>query len=99
MATVQAHMVDPDFGVTDLVNTMGMSRVQLHRKLHALTGFSASVFIRTYRLKQAAVLLKKNSGNVAEIAFEVGFNNLSYFHRCFLKQYGKTPAQFNQHPE
>jgi signal transduction histidine kinase/ligand-binding sensor domain-containing protein/DNA-binding response OmpR family regulator len=94
MDIVQAQMTDADFGVPGLALALGMSRVQLHRKLNALTGLSASRFIRSLRLRRATELLKQRSGNVAEIAYEVGFNNVPYFHKCFLEQFGKTPAQY-----
>ena len=94
MALVQAEMANADFGVPELVSGVGMSRMQLHRKLHALTGLSTSRFIRTLRLKRAAELLKQRSGNVAEIAFEVGFNNVPYFHKCFREQFDKTPNEY-----
>jgi len=71
-----------------------MSRMQLHRKLLALTNKSANNFIRSLRLKRAAELLRQHYGNVAQIAYEVGFNNPSYFAECFRKQFGKLPSEY-----
>jgi len=71
-----------------------MSRMQLFRKLKALTNQNPSEFIRTIRLKRAAQLIKKKFGNVAEITYEVGFNNLSYFAKCFKELYGLSPSEF-----
>jgi AraC-like DNA-binding protein len=66
----------------------------LHRKLHALTNQSTNQFIRSLRLKRAAELLRQHYGNVAEIAYEVGFNNPSYFAECFRQQFGVLPSEF-----
>jgi transcriptional regulator GlxA family with amidase domain len=68
--------------------------MQLFRKLKALTNQTPSEFIRTIRLKRAASLIKQKFGNVAEITYEVGFNNLSYFAKCFKELYGKSPSEY-----
>jgi AraC-like DNA-binding protein len=69
--------------------------MHLYRKIKALAGQTPSQFLRTIRLKRAAVLLSKESDNVAQIAYAVGFNNLSYFNRCFKEQFGVTPGKFS----
>ena len=71
-----------------------MSRMQLLRKIRALTGQAPGEFIRTTRLKRAAQLLDKKFGNVAEICYEAGFNNLSYFSKCFREFYGILPSDY-----
>jgi AraC-like DNA-binding protein len=83
------------FSTQEFSEAIGMSRMQLHRKLKALTGLSASEFIRSQRLKLAASLLQNSNANVSEIAYEVGFNDPSYFTKCFREAYGTPPTEFN----
>ena len=89
-------MGNSEFSVEDFSNTLAMSRVQLHRKLRGLLNLSPSDLIRNIRLKKAAELLKKGSGNITEIAYEVGFNNLSYFAKCFQEAYGCLPSDYGK---
>jgi signal transduction histidine kinase/ligand-binding sensor domain-containing protein/DNA-binding response OmpR family regulator len=91
---VETKISDPEFSVDDFVKEMALSRTDLYRKLKALTGLSAKEFIRTIRLKRAAHLLRHQYGNISEIAYEVGFNNPSYFAECFHKQFKQLPSQY-----
>ncbi len=91
---LEAHLADPEFDTEKFARKMGVSRSQLHRKFRALTGQSTTEFIRSIRLKRAASLIKQGYGNISEIAFEVGFNHLSYFTECFRKQFGVPPSKF-----
>jgi len=91
---LDTRLIEPTFGVEDLSQAVGMSRMQLHRKLKAFTGFSASEFIRTQRLKLAAQLLKNSDINISEIGYSVGFNNHAYFSKCFKEMYQCTPSEF-----
>jgi len=91
---VEEHLSDFDFTVEEFGQEMAVSRVQLHRKFKALTALSASELIRTIRLEHAADLLRKGSGNVTEVAYEVGFNNLSWFARCFQERYNVPPSEY-----
>lgn len=93
IAVIEANMSNSEFSVDAFGKEIGMSRSQLHRKLTALIDQSASEFIRNMRLKRAAELIKKNYGNTAEVAYEVGFNSVSYFIKCFKEMYGKTPSE------
>ncbi len=91
---IEEHMSDSELSVEKLSDAMAMSRIHLHRKLKALTDQSASQFIRTIRLKRAKQLLEQKSATVTEIAYEVGFNNISYFAKCFKEQFGVLPSEF-----
>jgi len=84
----------PDFNAEYFSREMGMSRMQLHRKIKALTGLSTTEFVRSQRLKAAVVLLTNSDINVSEVGYTVGFNDPSYFIKCFKESYGKTPAVF-----
>ncbi|GAH78843.1 unnamed protein product, partial [marine sediment metagenome] len=92
MAIIEDHMADFEFEVRNFQDEIGMSRMQLFRKLKALTDQTPSEFIRTLRLKRAAKLIEQKFGNIAQITYEVGFNNLSYFAKCFKELYGVTPS-------
>ena len=91
---IEESMQDYDFGAELFSSKMNMSRMQLHRKLKAIINQSAGEFIRTIRLNRAASLLMKKSGNVTEVSFEVGFNNLSWFTKCFKEQFGVLPSEY-----
>jgi len=95
ISIVNTNLSDPEFTVKIFCAEMAMSNMQLHRKLVAVTGQTANRFIRSYRLNHAAKLLKKRAGNVTEIAYEVGFNNLSWFAKCFQEHFGMSPSEYN----
>lgn len=90
---VEKCMGDEHFSVEQFSYEMAMSRMQLHRKLRALTNQSANEFVRRMRLLRAHELLVKNFGTVSEIAFQTGFGSLSYFTRCFHEEFGCTPSE------
>lgn len=94
VSVVENNIHEPEFSIDKFAGKMAISRMQLHRKLRALTDQSASKFIRTISLNRAALLLLKKSGNVTEIAFEVGFNSLSWFTRSFQEQFGMSPKEY-----
>ncbi len=85
------------FNIEEFSKSVGLSRMQLHRKLKALTGLSATEFIRSQRLKLATDLLKKSGANVSEIGYTVGFNDPSYFAKCFKEAYGCSPSDYASH--
>ncbi|MEZ5198473.1 MAG: response regulator [Bacteroidales bacterium] len=91
---IENNLADPDLNVDSLIGQINLSRSQLHRKLKALTGLSSTEFIRTIRLKRAAQLLEQHHGTIAETIYAVGFNSLSYFSKCFHKQFNMTPKEY-----
>jgi AraC-like DNA-binding protein len=91
---VEENMDDSSFDVDKFMGEMFMSRSQLHRKLKRVSGYSTTGFMRLIRLKRAAQLLKGNAGSVAEIAHKVGFENVSYFSKCFRETFGVSPSQY-----
>ncbi len=90
---VEEHLDDENFSVEELSKKVGMSRAQLHRKLIALTGKSASRFVRNYRLEHAYQLLENRVGTVSEIAYRVGYSSPAYFTKCFTEDFGISPSQ------
>jgi CheY-like chemotaxis protein/two-component sensor histidine kinase len=91
---IEEHMDDETFTIEDLGREAGYSKVHFYRKIKALTDQSPSQFLRTVRLKRAATLLQQKSDTISQIAYRVGFNNLSYFNKCFKEQFGRTPGQY-----
>ena len=94
ISVVEASLSNADFTPDQFGREVGLSRMQLHRKLVALTGQSSGDFIRIMRLKRAAQLLEGQAGNVSEIAYDVGFNTMSYFSKCFREQFGVSPNEY-----
>ena len=93
---VEKNLHDENFGVNELAVELGMSRATLHRKVKTIIKKSVSEFIRETRLKRAHELLQQRTGTVSEIAYNVGFSSVSYFNRCFKKQYGYTPGDVHK---
>ena len=93
---INERIPDPSFGVEAFAEGLAVSRSLLHKKLIALTGEPPGELIKRYRLNKAAKLLEQKSGNVTEIAFEVGFNDASYFTYCFRRQFGISPSQYHK---
>jgi YesN/AraC family two-component response regulator len=94
LAIIEDHMDDETFSIDELSREGGYSNMHFYRKIKALSGETPSQFLRTIRLKRAAELLSKDSDNVTQIAYSVGFSSLSYFNKCFKAQFGITPGQF-----
>ena len=94
MEVLETHMSNSQFSVETFQREMGMSRMQLHRKLKALTNHSTTEFVRVQRLKRASQLLTDSDATISDICYLVGFNSLSYFTKCFKEQYGVTPSDY-----
>ena len=88
------HLSNPGLTSAVFSKHVGMSRMQLHRKMLAYTGLSTSTFIRSQRLKQAAFILKSSQHTINEVGYMVGFSTPSYFIKCFKEMYGLTPLEY-----
>ena len=93
---VEQNISDDELSVETLSSVLNMSRVHLYKKLLSLTGNTPSEFIRLIRLRRAEQLLRQSQLNVAEISYEVGFNNPRYFSKYFREMYGMTPSQYKE---
>ena len=89
---IHKNMSNPNLKMDDLGEEMGLSRVQLYRKVKAITGQTPVELLRQMRLQQAYALLTSTTKTVGEIAYEVGFGTPGYFSTCFKKQFGKYPT-------
>ena len=89
---IQQNLSDSEFGVEDMGQQIGLSRVQLYRKVKAMTGSSVVDLLRKARLAKAKRLLETRSMSVSEVAYEVGFSAPSYFTKCFKEEYGMLPG-------
>ena len=95
-AFIEAHMGERGFEVAQAADAVGMSPRQFRRKIRALTGLSPAGFVRTLRLQRAAHLLEKQAGGVAEVAYEVGFQDAKYFSRLFRQVFGVLPRDYGR---
>ena len=91
---LDAKLGDSNLNVEDLGKDMGLSRVQLYRKIKSLTNYSPNELLRIARLKKAASLSASPDITVAEIGYEVGFSSPSYFTKCYKEQFGESPTDF-----
>jgi AraC-like DNA-binding protein len=91
-ALIDEKMGDSGLNVEDLGKDMGLSRVQLYRKIKSLTNYSPNELLRIARLKKAASLLASSDMTVSEIGYEVGFSSPSYFAKCYKELFGESPT-------
>jgi signal transduction histidine kinase/ligand-binding sensor domain-containing protein/DNA-binding response OmpR family regulator len=96
LEAVEKNMDNPNFSVEDLGQEVCLSRASLYRKILSLTGRTPLEFIHSIRMKRAAQLLEKSGKTVAEIAYEVGFNNPKHFTKCFKEEFKVLPSQYLQ---
>lgn len=92
--TIAVHLQEESFGVSQLADEVGMSQMQIYRKLKALTGRTPSQFIRSQRLQKGKELMMETDMNISEVAYAVGFSDPNYFSRTFHKEFGKPPRDF-----
>ena len=91
---IEENLADSELSVEDLGGKMGLSRVQLYRKIKALTNYSPNELVRIARLKKAASLLASSEKTISEITYEVGFTSPSYFTKCYKEYFGESPTDF-----
>ena len=97
---IEQHIADAGYDTETLAHDMCMSRMQLNRKIHALTGHSTHELVREYRLQRAAELLRNHADTISGIAFEVGFNSPSHLAHAFHAKYGVSPSEYEaQHQQ
>jgi YesN/AraC family two-component response regulator len=94
MEIVEKNISNADFSVEDMSRALFMSRVTLYKKLLTLTGKTPVEFIRSFRLKRAAQLLEKSQMNIAEVAYEVGFNDPKSFSKYFKSEFNIPPSVY-----
>lgn len=91
---VECNLSDYTFTVEKMADGMHLSRTQLLRKLKALTGLSPNDFIKNIRLARAAEMIRNRMDTITQIGYSVGFNDQSYFTKCFKKEFGCTPTEY-----
>ena len=93
---LENNLSESDFNVKKLSEDLNISTTHLYRKLKTLTGLSPVEFIRTFKLQKACELLSNSDLSIKEIGYRLGFNNLSYFVKCFREQFSLTPSAYRQ---
>ncbi len=93
-ALIEKELGNSDLSVEDLGVQMGLSRVQLYRKIKALTNYTPIELLRILRLKRASSLLASTEKSISEITYEVGFTSPSYFTKCYKEYFGESPSDF-----
>jgi signal transduction histidine kinase/ligand-binding sensor domain-containing protein/DNA-binding response OmpR family regulator len=93
---IENEITNPDLNVNVLSEKSGYSLKQVYRRIKSLTGQTAVDYIRSVRLKKAAILLSRKTFTVAEVMYMVGFSNHSYFAKRFQEMYGKSPKQYTE---
>ena len=91
---IDANRGNPELSVSWLSGQIGISRSQLFRKVHAITGHSVSWLITDRKITYAKLLLFEAPMTIEEIALKAGFHSAAYFSRCFKDRYGMTPSKF-----
>ena len=94
ITVVEDNIDDPDLDIEKFASEIGVSRMQLYRKLNALTEMTVKEFVRSIRLKRAAQLLVQKKLNISEVAYAVGFRDLSHFRKCFKQEFGMSASEY-----
>lgn len=91
---VEDNLLNSELSVDDIGKSIGMSRVQLYRKMKSLTNYAPNELVRNIRLKKAEQLIINSDKNISEIAYETGFSSPSYFSKCFKEYFNESPKEF-----
>ena len=91
---VEDNIDEPDLDIEKFASEIGVSRMQLYRKIDALTEMTVKEFVRSIRLKRAAQMLVQKKLNISEIAYAVGFRDLSHFRKCFKQEFGMSASEY-----
>lgn len=94
MDVVEEVWQHPGYTLEDICKKVGISRSQLYRNITSLTGQSFIDFVKEFRLKRALELIERDKDNITQVAYGTGFNNPSYFAKCFKERYGMLPSEF-----
>jgi DNA-binding response OmpR family regulator len=98
-SAIMKHLSESELKVDDLGAEIGLSRVQLYRKVKALTGLAPAELLKQMRVKQAYLLIKNTDHTISEIAYDTGFSSPGYFSKCFRDEYGITPSDMRKERE
>jgi len=93
---IEDNLTDTELNVDDIGKTLGLSRVQLYRKIKSLTNYSPNEFVRIIRLKTAEQMMINTEKSISEIAYETGFTSPSYFTKCFKEYFSESPTDFTK---
>jgi len=93
-AIIEANLDQPGLSVDDVARSLGVSQMQLYRKVKALLGTGVTDYLQTIRLTKARLLLLQEGGTIAEVAYQAGFSSPSYFSTAFKAKYQVSPSEF-----
>ncbi|MDW5289197.1 two-component regulator propeller domain-containing protein [Formosa sp. PL04] len=96
MDIIEENLSNSEFNVNVFNDKLGMSQTVVYKKIKVLTGQTVSEFIRTIRLKRASHLLLQTDLNIADIVYDIGFNDLKYFRRCFKRVFNDSPSAYRK---
>jgi len=91
---IEEKLIDSDLNVDEIGKSLGLSRVQLYRKIKSLTNYAPNELVRIIRLKASEQLLIKTEKSISEVAYETGFSSPSYFTKCFKEYFNESPTDF-----
>ena len=93
---VENNIANEDFSVNDICKELGISRVQLYRKVKAVLGYNVNDYITDVRMQKAKYLLLNEESSIAEVSYKVGFSSQAYFATVFKSRFGITPKAFKE---